>query len=258
MTRGSGRGAIGDPIRVPARFRGPVGVANGGYFCGLVAARSLVLQETDLLSVSLHLPPPLDTDLALVAGRTRIRVMFGDALVATVRRARTAPHPVPFAARQEALRASSGYLGYRSHPVAGCFVCGVEQGREALGIAPGPLAEAEDGVACTWTPPLAGSQDISPLMWAVMDCVSAWTLDHADGAIPLAEMTLRQTRPMRPGKEHVVVARRSSLTGGIGRVNCTLFDLNGMEIASASSLWIPKGTIRTWMQGGSGERNPYG
>ena len=58
-------------MRIPARFNGPPGSANGGFACGLVAA------ELDVASaeVSLRAPPPLETG---AVGRARRRRRPGE------------------------------------------------------------------------------------------------------------------------------------------------------------------------------------
>jgi hypothetical protein len=49
---------------IAKRFCGPPTTANGGYFSGMVAAR---VPRPQPLSVRLRAPPPLDTELDVVA-----------------------------------------------------------------------------------------------------------------------------------------------------------------------------------------------
>jgi hypothetical protein len=51
----------GGTLTIPARFNGPPSSANGGYTCGLVAG----LVGTEVASVSLRAPPPLERPLAV-------------------------------------------------------------------------------------------------------------------------------------------------------------------------------------------------
>lgn len=69
---------MSDRIVIDRRFCGPPDSGNGGYTCGLVAARVDGPAE-----VTLRLPPPLETPLTVASGDAgSVRVLGGDALVA--------------------------------------------------------------------------------------------------------------------------------------------------------------------------------
>src|SRR5439155_15178742 len=72
------RTGVSGPIVIDRRFCGPPDSGNGGYTCGLVAARVDGPAE-----VTLRLPPPLETPLTVAPGDGgSVRVLDGDALVA--------------------------------------------------------------------------------------------------------------------------------------------------------------------------------
>ncbi len=100
-------------IRIPARFNGPPGSANGGYACGLVAGAMAV----DSAEVTLRLPPPLETDLAVESQGQRISLRDGGRLVAEGRPTVVAlrlPEPV------DPARAASTGCGGTGPPRVGC------------------------------------------------------------------------------------------------------------------------------------------
>jgi hypothetical protein len=64
-------------VRIPARFNGPPGSANGGYTCGLLAA--FLGGEAE---VTLRVPPPLERELDVVETDGRVELRDGETLVA--------------------------------------------------------------------------------------------------------------------------------------------------------------------------------
>src|SRR5262245_13752003 len=110
---------------VAKRFCGPPNSANGGYFCGLVAALS-----PDLVTVRLMKPPPLDTALEAEISEPDglITVRHGTEVVAEARPASGLDlvPPVP-PGYVETLDASVHYPGFTEHPFPTCFVCGPQR-----------------------------------------------------------------------------------------------------------------------------------
>lgn len=70
-------------MRIPARFNGPPGSANGGYTCELVAG----LLGVPSAEVTLRSPPPLETEMAAERSGDAVRISDGETLVAEGRRA---------------------------------------------------------------------------------------------------------------------------------------------------------------------------
>ena len=132
MTRGT--------VRIPARFRGPKGSANGGYACGLVA-RALGAGAAE---VTLRSPPPLETDLCVTREDDTVSVRDGDTLVAEGRALELEldpPAPVHPGAAAAASRA--GYERWAArHPFPFCLVCGPErEPGDGLRLFPGALGD---------------------------------------------------------------------------------------------------------------------
>src|ERR687889_2689704 len=69
---------VPETVTIPGRFNGPPASANGGYTCGLVAG----LVGTEEVSVSLRLPPPVETPLRVVRDGDGVELRDDDALVA--------------------------------------------------------------------------------------------------------------------------------------------------------------------------------
>lgn len=145
---------------VPSPFNGPPASGNGGYSCGVVAARF-----DGPCAVSLRRPVPLDRQLDLEAANGLGAGIAGDADEPEVLRvtaageliaeAVAAPEIAPWQAPAVDLDAARDATSRFVPPASGffdhCFVCG--RGRhDGFCVFPGPTADGEL-VASTWTPP---------------------------------------------------------------------------------------------------------
>jgi hypothetical protein len=120
-------------LRVPGRFRGPPGVANGGVTSGSLAALLGGVAE-----VTLRRPVPLDRPLPVRGdGDGTLVVEDGGVLLAEARPAKVpVPLAVPAAVTPQAAEAAAGRSRYYDDPVfPGCFVCG--RARATRGWSPG-------------------------------------------------------------------------------------------------------------------------
>src|SRR5262245_34963564 len=112
-------------LTIAKRFCGPPHSANGGFFCGSVAALS-----AETLTVRLLKPPPLETALEATGLEDGgITVRHGDVLVAEARIGTldlTPPEPPGYL---QTLDASLKYAGFVEHPFPTCFVCGPQRAR---------------------------------------------------------------------------------------------------------------------------------
>ncbi|HUJ56439.1 MAG TPA: hypothetical protein VLW49_10675 [Gaiellaceae bacterium] len=196
---------MGTAILVRRRFRGPAVSGNGGYTCGLIAE----LVDGDAVEVTLRLPPPLETPLAVKREGETVLILDGDALVAEARPADVTlewPEPPSFA---EAERLSTSRPVEADHPFPGCFVCGT--GREpgdALCLRPAPLGDGR--VVAPWRVDerLAGPGVLPlPFAWASLDCPGGWAVqpDASRGVSVLGRLTARVDEPPSAGDECVVV-----------------------------------------------------
>lgn len=226
-------------LRIPARFNGPPGSANGGYTCGLVAG-ALGAASAE---VSLRAPPPLQRELALERSADGVTLRDAETVIAE---GRTAEAPTdatdPVTATLAAEAASGGYEHWTAaHPFPTCFVCGADHD-SGLRIFPGPL---EDGrFAASWTPDasLAGDDGAvrAECVWAALDCpTSAPVANFGEGPpIVLARLTASLHAPVVAGEPHALVSWELGRDGRKREAACVLFDAQGDIVARSRALWI--------------------
>jgi hypothetical protein len=226
-------------IAVAKRFCGPAASANGGYFCGLVAALS---RET--CTVRLLKPPPLERSLEVVRlpdGLIAIRA--GEDPIAQSRPAPLqveAPLPPSYV---EALDASLRYAGFKEHPFPTCFVCGPQRSRgEGLRIFAGPVAGREI-VAAPWVPDAsldAGDGKVRPeFMWAAMDCPGCFAANPSGrGNWLLGEFTAHVDRRVHIDEPCRVIGWHIASKGRKHEAGTALFDEEGELCGRAKAVWI--------------------
>jgi hypothetical protein len=228
-------------IVIERRFRGPQASGNGGYTCGLIAE----LLDAGALEVTLRLPPPLETPLAVERDGDLIRILDGDALVAEARPAESALDPCDPPSLAAVARASEGHPDDPDHPFPGCFVCGParEQG-DALKLRPVPLGDGR--VAATWRPDarLAGAGRLpARFAWAALDCPGGWAVqpDGSRGITVLGRLTARVYESPTTGDDCVVVGWP---LGGEGRrlLAGTALYRGGELLALGRAVWFEVGS----------------
>ena len=209
-------------MRIPARWCGPPGSANGGMTCGLLAPHV----DAPVVEVTLRRPPPLERELRVEDGA----LYDGELLVASAEPGDVeleAPDPVGLEA---ARAAEAGYVGLGAHPFPGCFVCGPEH-PDGMGLRPGPVA---GGVACPWVP----DGDDPVLLWGALDCPGGWTTDLPGRPMVLGRMALRAARPVVPGEPHVVQGWTVGVSGRKTTTGTALYASTGDLLAVARATWI--------------------
>jgi hypothetical protein len=212
-------------IVVDRRFRGPDESGKGGYSAGLFAAAL----GGDVVEVTLRLPPPLETPLA-VRGE---EIVAGEDVVATVRAGELhvdPPEPVSFDA---ARAAESPDLG---SPFPQCFVCGHARGTDALHIHAGPV-EGLDVCAATWQ---VASDAVGPeFVWAALDCPGAYATGvPGRSTVVLGRLAARVERVPEPGERCVVVAWPLGSEGRKHAAGTALFSDEGELLGIARALWV--------------------
>ena len=216
------------------RFRGPLTSANGGYACGTLAGHV----DAHEVEVTLRLPPPLDRPLLVRREDDAAVLLDGDALVAEARPFEVAlapPEPVSVA---EAERAVTRHVPIGLDVFGECFVCGVRDEADGLGIYAGPV-EGRDGVhAAPWTP-----RESSPaLVWAAIDCPGAYAVGTPGrGEMVLGRMTARVLRVPESGEPCVVVAWPLGEDGRKLYAGTALLAEDGDLLAVARQVWIEPG-----------------
>jgi hypothetical protein len=213
------------------RFRGPLTSANGGYACGSLASHL----PADVGEVTLRLPPPLERSLAVEFEGDTAVLLDGNAVVAEARPGAldgNVPEPVSFA---DAVAASSRHVRIGSDVFRECFVCGIREGADGLGIYAGAVTGREPIHAAPWTP-----RESSPeIVWAAIDCPGAYAVGaEGRGEIVLGRMAARVDRVPEVGEPCVVVAWPEGHDGRKLYAGTALFGSSGELLAEARQTWI--------------------
>src|SRR4051794_8509983 len=232
-----------DPmLLLDRRFNGPPASANGGYACGVVAARV----DAPAAEVTLLRPVPLGAPLDVAVDEFgHAQLLDDDGLIADGRPiSGVAVEPPALPSPREARAASAASPARRTppvHPLPTCFVCGIDGRREGMGVHTGPLAGAPGVRAAAWTPraglPAGPGGALAPeIVWAALDCPSYPALD---GRLHLlGRLAAEVLGPVHVGEELAVVGWDLA---GAGRKRVTasaVVDAAGAVRARALALWI--------------------
>jgi hypothetical protein len=219
----------GENITIDTRFTGPDGSANGGYSCGRVAA----FVGADAVEVTLRLPPPLETPLAVEREDERVVVLDGDAVVAEAVPATVDVQP-PAVSRAEAFEATARYTGFDEHEFPNCFVCGpARKPGDGLRVFAGPVRPGI--VAAPWD-----AREVAPeIVWAAIDCPGAFAAGYPNrGTVVLGRMAARIDRLPADGEECVVVGWDLGADGRKLYAGTALLGADGRPCAVARQTWI--------------------
>jgi hypothetical protein len=233
-------------ITIGARFCGPPGSSNGGYFAGRVAALA-----NRTVTVRLLKPPPLDTELGVeqLEGGT-LRVLAGAELIGEAQPAVLTLDLKPVPDYLEAVEASRHYAGFRYHRFPTCFVCGTQRVRgDGMRIFAGPIAD-RGIVAAPWVPDVsldAGDGKVhAEFMSAALDCPGYYAVAPDDRMMLLASFTAHADRRVYVGEPCTVVGWAIGSSGRKHDAGTALFDGNGELCARARALWIePRAAVQT-------------
>ena len=222
---------------------GPPNSANGGYACGLLATAAQSYLD-GRIAVSLHRPPPLETNLTVRPAGWRVHLwtndgdLIGGAVSTTARIDAPPPLPAPLV-RQAADR----FRGPAGHPFPTCFVCGVVRtAGDGLNLRPGPVADRAGVVACDWSPDatVAGPDGIveAAMVWAVLDCPCGWTTDPVARPRVLSWMSARIDALPALGRRYAVAAQVNEIKDRTAATAAVLFEVDtGVVLAEATSIW---------------------
>lgn len=216
-----------DALRIPAGWNGPARSANGGIAAGSVAARF-----DGPVTVRLHAPPPLDTDLTARRDGDVLEVHGPDGTHLLTGRPATAP--VVAVPEVDGEQVGHG-APFPDHPAAACVVCGPTR-TDGLGVLPAPVAGHPAVLATWWTPPDWAVRDGAlrdELLWGVLDCPGALAVMHASDEpvfAALGEVTGELRAPVRAGERVLVVGAQ--------------LDRDGRKCHVATAVLGPEGDVR--------------
>ena len=226
---------MSETVVIHRRYRGPAESGNGGYVCGRLAQHAGGEAE-----VTLRLPPPLERPLAVERDGERVLLLDGDALVAEAVPARVDLAPPAPVSWEEALDATTRYLGFHEHPFPECFTCGPGRPEpDSLRIFPGSVAGRPDTVAAPWV-----AHEVDPaVVWAAIDCPGAFAVGVIGrGETVLGRMAARVDRLPVEGERCVAAGFALGEDGRKLHAATALFAETGELLALAQQTWIvPRG-----------------
>ena len=218
-------------ITLPRRFRGPLTSANGGYASGRLAS----IVDADAVEVTLRLPPPLDRPLVVRHDGAKALLLDGEAVVAEARATALDPDlPAPVSLA-EAEEAASRHIRLGDPAFRECFVCGIREKGDGLGIHAGAVAGREPLHAAPWTV----RESAPELVWAAIDCPGAYAVGAAGrGEVVLGRMAARVLRVPDVGERCAAAAWPLGEDGRKLYAGTALFAEDGELLALARQVWI--------------------
>ncbi|MDD3260209.1 MAG: hypothetical protein PHN97_12260 [Smithellaceae bacterium] len=236
-------------VTIPARYKGPPDIANGGYVCSLFAQ-----YIDDVIDVMIKRPTPLDRELQIRAGDDGIYyLMDGDQMIIQAKPGvmdLTVPDAPSY---EEAVKAAKASLalkptpythvtGHGIHPI--CFCCGadVPEG-EGLKIHPGHVS-GTNMVAAPWTPASEYGNEqgyVRPeFIWTALDCPGAYALWELTDTKPgfLGRLIGRIEKPLRCDEPCVVAAWPVGSDGRKLFTGTVLFNAEGQIIGRSLATWF--------------------
>ena len=237
-------------VTIPAKYKGPPAIANGGYVCSLFSK-----YITGVADVMIKLPTPLDQELQIRAnGDGSFYLMDGDQVIIQAKPG-IMDLAVPNAPSYgEALTAWEKSIalkptpyrhvtGHGIHPI--CFCCGADvPDGEGLKIHPGRVADA-NMVAAPWTPTAEYGDEqgyVRPeFIWTALDCPGAYALWELTNTKPgfLGRLIGQIEKPLRCGEPCVVAAWPAGNDGRKLYAGTALFNAEGQIIGRSLATWFP-------------------
>jgi hypothetical protein len=200
------------------------------------------------VTVRLHQPPPLDTDLQLKFDgvSNHWHLLRDEELIAAARVAHEHVHlnlHVPQSPDYEqALAASLHYSGYKQHAYPSCFVCGpARSAGDGLRIFAGPM-EGSRMVAAPWLPNLMlgdGQGKVRPeFIWCALDCPGYFASVMPGRTALLGELMVHIDRSVRVDMPCVIIGWQIMIEGRKHKVGTALFDEHGERYAVGVATWL--------------------
>ena len=225
-------------LHIARRFCGPPNSGNGGYVSGLIARH---MEQP--CQVTLHAPPPLDTDLQLHPHENGLQLKLGEQLLATARPYAFELDIPPAPSMHQAEEAQGRFAGIQYHDLPGCFVCGTNRAPgDGLRIFTGGVCEHGHQVAALWQPAAdlsaADGNIASEYLWAALDCPGFFAVKPVSDMALLGRYSARIEQPVQAGETLIVSAWAIGHDGRKHHAGSTLFRENGECVACAEATWI--------------------
>jgi hypothetical protein len=219
--------ALQTVLTVPERFRGPVGVANGGWLAGTLA--DALNGKRSAVEVTLHAPTPLESELRLEHVANTVALYDGDKLLVEAIPVAEEVTPPPFVTFTDAARAEAGFAGHHGHSFPECFACGLREPGDGLRIFPGPVdAGDSDGrlVAAGWRVPFAVADE------------DGWAHFGPGESALLGRLALEFHREVIPGGVYSIVGQATGREGRKLFSKSAVYEVDGSLVAAARATWI--------------------
>lgn len=224
-------------IRIPAQFNGPPGSGNGGYAAGCLAAFI-----DGPAAVELRAPVPLETELRVIETNAGLEVSHDGQLIMRANSAAPALPPPAFPGLDLAARGHETFPTPEQHALPHCFVCGpLRKEGDGLCLFTGRLEETGTALDI-WTPLEVfgdGTGHVRPeIVWAALDCPSAFAINDADNLMLLGRITTRIDALPPIGQPVIVVGWQARRDGRKHFAGTALFAEDRSLLAQADTLWI--------------------
>ena len=225
-------------VTIPARFNGPVGSANGGWACGLLARE----HGAEVVTSTLRQPPPLDVPMTWERHDDELRlVTAGGAVVGSAVPGSFTTDPPPAPTVEEAQAGLEAFPGFDHHPFDHCFTCGTarEEG-DGLRLFSGPVGEGRTAAPFTLHRAVADEDGVIdlPVAWAALDCPGGWAADFTRQTMLLGRMTAQVLRVPRVGEPLLAGGVLRSQEGRKHLTSSTVHTLEGELLGRSEQVWI--------------------
>lgn len=231
--------ALQTVLTVPERFRGPVGVANGGWLAGTLA--DALTGKRSAVEVTLHAPTPLESELRLEHVANTVALYDGQKLLVEAIPVAEEVAPPPFVTFNDAAQAEAGFAGHHGHSFPECFACGLRDPGDGLRIFPGPVAGDGGLVAAGWRVPLAAADEEgvpASIVGAALDCVTGWAHFGPGESALLGRLALEFHREVIPGGVYSIVGQATGREGRKLFSRSAVYEVDGSLVAAARATWI--------------------
>lgn len=173
-------------VTIAKQFNGPPTSGNGGYVSGLIAEGLYEAGKNGGVEVSLHVPPPLDTDLLLLTGGGESRLLQGDKVIGTAKPKELAMELPDFPLSPELIGTPVNPEG-RFQPFDECFVCGTARSEgDGLCLHSEAVKNREGFVATRWNihPSFAETGIVGArFIWSALDCPGYFACAYGEAAL---------------------------------------------------------------------------